>query len=60
MKKLTKCPRCHCPLDVHFTSNEEIRYRCSVCGHQTTQKIGDEERSEAITADTGAEASESA
>ena len=46
MSKLVKCPFCACPLDMVFSHGGTIRYRCSVCGKQTTEESDDSERSE--------------
>ena len=39
MRRLVKCPYCASPLELVFSSMTEDRYRCSVCGKQTTVLI---------------------
>ena len=52
MRDLLKCPHCHSPLERFQETSEEIRYRCGVCGKQTSQEKGDIERSGEVLDDS--------
>jgi transposase-like protein len=54
MEKLKRCPFCGCPLRENYRSNEEVRYRCSVCGKQTIQKLPKKQAVEEVVVDSGA------
>jgi transposase-like protein len=34
-----KCPHCHSPLRLDYMSATERRFRCSICGKQTTVNL---------------------
>jgi transposase-like protein len=41
--KTMRCPFCNYPLDRIFTSATQERYKCIVCGKQTTVEVKVEE-----------------
>lgn len=36
-----KCPHCRSPLRLDYMSHNERRFRCTVCGKQTTVQVKD-------------------